>query len=186
MENERILFMVKPDGVKKGLSGECIKRVEKAGMKFVAMKMLLPTKEQAEKHYPNEVDNKDWFLGVARKAKKAYEEKGMEWEYDDDMDYGRMIKSFLIDYITSGPVVAAVVEGPGAIKTIRELAGNTEPRQAKPGTIRGDFGDDSYEKANNEKRSLYNIVHASTSVEEAEKEIKVWFTEDELVEYERE
>ena len=80
-----------------------------------------------------------------------------------------MIKSFLVNYITSGPIVVAVVEGPDAIKAVRDISGNTEPKRASPGTIRGDFADDSYDKANKEKRSLYNIVHASTSVEEAEK-----------------
>jgi nucleoside-diphosphate kinase len=182
--NERTLFMVKPDGVRRGLVGDCISRVEKVGLKITAMKMTLPTREQADKHYPNEEDDKDWFLSVAEKAKKGYKEKGIEWTFDD-MEYAREIKSFLVDYVTSGPVVAMVIEGPDAIGMVRKITGATEPRQSQPGTIRGDYTIDSYKMANELKRPVKNIIHASSSVKDAEKEIKVWFTEEEIVNFKR-
>jgi len=182
---ERTLFMIKPDGVKRNLIGESIKRVEDSGLKVVAMKMVQATKDQANRHYPSEKEDKSWFLGVAEKAKKGYEEKGMKWKYKDDMEYGRMIKSFLVDFITSGPVVAMVVEGPNAISMVRKLSGATEPRSAQPGTIRGDYGIDSYDMANTLNRAVKNVIHASSSREDAEKEIKVWFKKDEIVKYKR-
>jgi len=183
---ERTLFMIKPDGVKKGLVGECFKRLENAGLKITAMKMVHPTREQADIHYPNEKDDIEWFKSVAKKGRAGYEKKGLEFPYDNDMEYAREIKKWLVDYLSSDPVVAAVVEGPDAINMIRKISGATEPAQAEKGTIRGDLGEDSYKLANTEKRALKNIVHASSSVKDAEKEIKVWFTEDEIVNYERE
>jgi nucleoside-diphosphate kinase len=182
---ERTLFMVKPDGVKRKLIGESIKRIENAGLKIVGMKMVQPTEDQANRHYPSEEEDKDWFLGVAEKAKKGYKEKGMEWKYKDDLDYGRMIKSFLVDFITSGPVIAMVIEGPNAVSMVRKLSGVTEPRSAQPGTIRGDYAIDSYDMANTIERAVKNVVHASSSVEDAEKEIKVWFKESEIVKFKR-
>ena len=146
--------------------------------------MLHPTRDQADRHYPNEKDDLEWFKSVAEKGRKGYEKKGLKFPYKDDMDYARSVKKWLVDYLASDPVVAAVVEGPNAIETVRKISGATEPAQAEKGTIRGDFGDDSYKLANNEERALKNIVHASSSVKDAEKEIKVWFSEDEIVNYE--
>jgi nucleoside-diphosphate kinase len=182
--NERTLFMVKPDGVKRGLVGECIKRVEKVGLKVTAIKMVKPTRDQADRHYPNEKDDKEWFVSVAEKAKKGYKEKGLKWEFND-MEYAREIKSFLVDYLTSGPVVAMVVEGPDAISMVRKITGATEPRQSQPGTIRGDYTIDSYKMANEMKRPIKNIIHASSSQKDAEKEIKVWFKEEEITGFRR-
>jgi nucleoside-diphosphate kinase len=181
---ERTLFMVKPDGVKRGLVGECFRRVENVGLSIIAMKMVYPTKDQADRHYPNEEDDIEWFKSVAKKGRKAYEKKGMEFPYDD-MEYSRNIKSWLVDYLSSGPVVAAIVEGPNAISMVRKICGATEPAQAEVGTIRGDFSVDSYKLANKLERPLKNVVHAASSSEDAEKEIKVWFTEEEILEYKR-
>ena len=178
--------MVKPDGVKKGLIGECFRRLEKAGLKITSMKMVHPTRDQADRHYPNEKDDIEWFKSVAEKGRKGYEKKGLEFPYEDDLEYAREVKRWLVDYLSSDPCIAALVEGSDAIKKIRDICGATEPAQAEKGTIRGDFGDDNYKLANSEKRALKNIVHASSSVKDAEKEIKVWFTEDEIVNYERE
>jgi len=181
---ERTLFFIKPDGVKRGLTGECFRRVEQAGLKITGLKMVLPTKEQADKHYPDEKDDINWFKGVAEKARKGFEEKGMEFKWDD-LEYGRMIKSFLVDFLTSGPIIVSVIEGPNAIEMVRKISGNTEPRKADIGTIRGDFTLDSYDLANSLDRPLKNIVHASSSKEDAEKEIKLWFTPEEITKYKR-
>lgn len=76
----------------------------------------------------------------------------------------------LVDYITSTPIIAAVFEAEGAVEKIRRIMGATDPAKAEPGTIRKDFGLDI----------LRNVVHGSDSIETAEKEIKLFFTEDEI------
>jgi len=181
---ERTLFMVKPDGVKRGLVGECFRRIENAGLKITAMKMVHPTREQADRHYPNEEDDLEWFKTVAKKGREGYEKKGLKFPYDD-MEYARNIKRWLVDYLASGPIVVAIIEGPNAISMVRKICGATEPGQAQVGTIRGDFSVDTYKLANNLKRPLKNIVHASSSLKDAEKEIKVWFSKEEILIYKR-
>ncbi len=138
---ERTFVMVKPDGVQRGLVGEVISRLEKKGLKIVAMKMLWIQEELAREHY-------------AEHAEKPFFQA-------------------LVDYITSGPVVAMVVEGKEAVKVVRTLVGATNPVEASPGTIRGDFGMDIGR----------NVVHASDSLESAEREISLFFDADEIVEY---
>lgn len=181
---ERTLFMIKPDGVVRGLIGECLKRVEQCGLKITAIKMVFPTEKQADAHYPNEKDDIEWFKAVAKKGREGYEKKGLKFPFED-MEYARSIKKWLVDYLSSGPVVAAVVEGPNAIEMVRKIAGATEPAQANVGTIRGDFCIDSYKLANSLERPLKNVVHASSSQKDAEKEIKVWFKENEIIKYSR-
>ncbi|MEM5793493.1 MAG: nucleoside-diphosphate kinase [Candidatus Aenigmatarchaeota archaeon] len=181
---ERTLFMVKPDGVKRGLVGECLKRLENAGLKVTAMKMVYPTKKQAEDHYPNERDDIEWFKTVAKKGREGYEKRGLKFPYED-MEYARNVKRWLVDYLTSGPVVVSVIEGPNAIEMVRKICGATEPGQATVGTIRGDFSVDTYKLANSLERPLKNLVHASSSQKDAEKEIKVWFKKEEILDYKR-
>lgn len=140
---ERTFVMVKPDGVHRGLVGEVISRLERKGLKIVAMKMLWIAKEMAENHYAEH--------------------------------RGKPFFSALVDYITSGPVVAMVVEGKNAIKVVRTLVGATNPVEAAPGTIRGDFGLDVGR----------NVVHASDSPQSAEREISLFFRDDEIVSWEK-
>ncbi len=181
---ERTLFMIKPDGVNRGLIGECFRRLEYAGLKITAMKMVQPTTKEANGHYPNEKDDIEWFKSVAKKGREGYEKKGLKFPYND-MEYARNIKKWLVDYLASGPVVVAIVEGPNAIEMVRKISGATEPGQAQVGTIRGDFAIDTYKLANSLERPLKNIAHASSSVKDAEKEIKVWFKKPEIVKYKR-
>ncbi len=140
---ERTFVMIKPDGVHRSLIGEVISRLERKGLKIVAMKMLWIDRELAERHYA-EHREKPFF-------------------------------SSLVDYITSGPVVAMVVEGRNAIKVVRNLVGATNPVEASPGTIRGDLGMDLGR----------NVVHASDSLQSAEREISLFFAENEIVDYEK-
>ncbi len=140
---ERTFVMVKPDGVQRGLVGEIISRLERKGLKIVAIKMLKIPMEMAERHY-EEHKNKPFF-------------------------------SSLISYITSGPVIAMVVEGKNAVKVVRKLVGATNPAEAEPGTIRGDFGLDLGR----------NVVHASDSIASAEREIRLFFRDEEILNYER-
>ena len=86
----------------------------------------------------------------------------------------------LMDYITMSPSVCLVIEGHGAVAKIRMLCGGTSPQEATPGTIRGDFAIDSYMLADSSDRPVQNLIHASGTVEEAKREIKIWFTDKEI------
>ena len=175
MENVRSFVMIKPDGVKKGLTEEIIKRLESAGLTITSKKEILPTKEIVLEHY---ADDETWYESVGSETIGSYKKMGLDiakvFGKEDPILVGRTIRNWLVDYITSGPVMAMIVEGPeGTIEKIRELTGNTNPIEAEPGTIRGDFSKDSYEVANNESRSVHNIIHASESPAEAEREITI-------------
>lgn len=131
---ERTLILIKPDGVRNGHIGDVISRIERKGLKLVAMDLRVTDRETAEKHYAEHADKP--FFGE------------------------------LVDFVTSAPLVAGVVEGPRAIEAWRQLAGGTDPvAKATPGTIRGDFALEVGE----------NVVHGSDSPESAEREISIWF-----------
>ncbi|MFC9895170.1 nucleoside-diphosphate kinase [Nocardia sp. NPDC127579] len=133
---EQTLVLVKPDGVARGLTGEILARIERKGLKIVALEQKNVSDEVAKAHY-------------AEHAEKPF--------------FGS-----LIEFITSGPVVAAVLEGPRAIAAFRQIAGGTDPvEKAVPGSIRGDFG----------LETQYNLVHGSDSPESAKREITLWFPE---------
>ncbi|MEU6646341.1 nucleoside-diphosphate kinase [Saccharomonospora sp. NPDC046836] len=134
--SERTLVLVKPDGVKRGLVGEVIARIERKGLTLAAMDLRTVERSLAEEHY------------AEHKAKAFFGE--------------------LLEFITSGPVVAIAVEGPRAITAFRQLAGGTDPvEKATPGTIRGDFA----------LETQFNLVHGSDSPESAERELKLWFAD---------
>ena len=175
--------MIKPDGVERKLIGEIIKRIEESELKIVAMKMKKTTKEFAEKFYPS---SEEWFKNVGTRAKEAFEKQGLDvkkyYGTDVPVKMGKVVKEWLVDFISSGPVVAMIVEGESAVDKIRKLCGHTFPDLADRGTIRGDFGKDTVEKANSEGRSIRNLVHSSGSREEAEREIDLWFKHTETFE----
>lgn len=152
---ERTLVLIKPDGVVRHLVGRIITRFEDAGLKIVGMKMVWAEKVRAEQHYKEEIAEK----------------------------HGEEVRSRLIDYLTSGPVIAFVLEGVDAVSVVRKMVGSTYPNQALPGTIRGDFAHVSKEFANKNKINVKNLIHASESVEEAQREIDIWFNPDELHTY---
>ncbi len=130
---ERTLVLIKPDAVRRGLTGEILSRIERKGLKIAAMDLRLIPAETAEVHYAEHV--------------------------------GKPFFGSLIAFITSGPLVALVVQGPRAIQAFRELAGATDPVQASAGTIRGDHALDVQQ----------NVVHGSDSPDSAEREIKIFF-----------
>ncbi|RMD45273.1 nucleoside-diphosphate kinase [Candidatus Pacearchaeota archaeon] len=154
---EQSLVLIKPDGVARGLIGEIIKRFEQRGLKIVALKMLHPTIEQAKRHYTEDI------------AKRR----------------GEKVRQLLLEFITEGPIVAMVIEGVNAIENVRKIVGDTESKSALPGTIRGDFSHVSFEYADKRQIPVRNVIHASSSKEEAKKEIDVWFSIDEIYEYKR-
>jgi len=181
---ERSLILVKHDGVVRGLIGEIVRRLERTGLKIVAMKMVWADENLAKKHYKLD---EEWAKNVFEKTKKAYEAKGEKFEFSDPIKYGEMIQSWNINFLKEGPVVAMIIEGPHAVEIIREMVGNTEPKQAMPGTIRGDYAKvESYALADVKKRVTRNLIHASDSKENAEHEISLWFTPKEIHSYNKE
>lgn len=139
---EREFIMLKPDCVQRGLIGEVFSRIERSGLKLLAMKFIQVTDELAKQHYA-EHEGKPFYDG-------------------------------LVKYITSAPTVAIVVTGPNAVSITRKVVGATHPKDAAPGTIRGDFGLDIGR----------NLIHASDSPDNAEKEIAIYFDDSELVNWE--
>lgn len=133
MPTEKTFIMVKPDGVKRGLIGEVIRRIEGKGYQVREMKMFTIDEDLAKEHYGEHVDRP--FFGE------------------------------LVSFITSGPVVAMVVEGDDSVAGMRQLMGATNPLEAAPGSIRGDFASVISE----------NIVHGSDSPGSAEREVKLFF-----------
>jgi len=141
---ERTLVLIKPDGVQRLLAGRILGRYEERGLKLVGLKLVLVSRELAERHYA--VHREKPFFGS------------------------------LVEFIVSGPLVAAVLEGPNAIAVVRAMNGATRPHEAVPGTVRGDFALETGQ----------NLVHASDGAETATDEIALWFSADELLDYRRE
>ncbi|MBI3620079.1 nucleoside-diphosphate kinase [Candidatus Roizmanbacteria bacterium] len=184
---EQTLIILKPDAVSRGLSGEIIKRFEQAGLKIVAGRFQKVDRELAGKHYP--ADRESFLRGMGQKTLENYEKMGADpvkmLGSKDTLEIGKMIREWLIDYITSAPVLALVLEAPHAVELVRKIGGHTLPLLSPPGTIRGDFAYDSSFLANTAKRAIKNLVHASGSVEEAKYEIPLWFKASEIHAYER-
>ncbi|MCX7616079.1 MAG: nucleoside-diphosphate kinase [Patescibacteria group bacterium] len=176
---ERTLVLLKPDAVQRNLIGEIITRFERVGLKIIAMKFLIPTKEQAYKHY---VKNEEEIEALGKRSIEGKKKSGIETN-EDPKELGQKIVDRLVRFLSSGPIVAMVLEGNQAVAIVRKLVGSTEPLQSDVGTIRGDFTLDSYTIADNDNRAVRNLVHASSSVAEAEYEIKVWFDEKEIFSY---
>jgi len=173
---EKTLILLKPDCVQRGLIGEVISRFEKVGLKIIAMKMIYADKNMAGKHY---ADDDDWYESVGNKALASAKARGVT-ENRTTKEIGITIREMLMNYLTMSPVVALVLEGHGAVKLVRKIVGDTNPQTSAPGTIRGDYTIDSYALADMSNRPIQNLIHASGEVHEAEREIALWFDEEEL------
>ncbi len=180
MKQEQTLVLVKPDGLARGLIGEILARFERVGIKVVALKMLRPTRDLADRHYAL---TEEWMLGVFTKAKAKYEANGEIFPYSDHKIYGKTIKDGLVEFIASGPAVATVLQGEQVVSLVRKLVGATESASAAPGTIRGDFSLDTYALSNEQNRPIRNLIHASGTIEEAKNEIAIWFLPEEIHEH---
>ncbi len=182
---ERTLIILKPDAVQRGLTGEILNRFEKAGLKMIAAKMVQVDEELAHKHYP--MDRTEFIEGMGHKTLGSYKEKGLnpheQFGTADAHKIGLQLHKWLVEGITSAPVIAIVLEGPHAVELVRKICGNTLPIKAEPGTIRGDYSFDSPALANTEKRAIRNLIHASGDKKEADFEIGLWFSENELHTY---
>lgn len=155
---ERTLILLKPDAVKRALVGEVIARFEKAGLKIVGMKMVKP--DEAHYHHHYETISKL----ISRRGQEVFDRNA--------------------NFMMTGPVIAAVLQGVDAVEAVRKIVGPTEPKSAQPGTIRGDYAHMSMDHSNNKNSGLPNIIHASGDSNEAKQEIAHWFADNELFEYE--
>lgn len=173
---ERTLVLIKPDAFKRGLVGEIISRFERAGLRLEETKIVNATTEIVGEHYP---DDNNWIRSVGKKTVDAYKKYNLniaeDLGTDDALEVGKLVRKWLIQHLTSGPVVALILSGNHAIEVVRKIIGNTIPLFAELGTIRGDFSMDVPDLSIKEKRALQNLVHASSSVEEAKREIFLWF-----------
>jgi nucleoside-diphosphate kinase len=178
---ERTLLLVKPDGVYRALIGKILSQMEESGLKLAAIKMVWPDKEIAGKHY---IYDKVWMMSVGTKTHSSYKEKGIILK-ETPLQIGERVRGYLISLLTSGPIVAMVLEGNEAIPIVRKLIGATEPKKADPYSVRGRFSSDSYDLAEEKQRAILNLVHASEDKKTAAKEISVWFKKSEIVDYKR-
>ncbi len=184
--HERTLILIKPDGIQRALSGTILARFEQAGLKIVGLKMVQAQRGMLERHYPAD---EGWVRTVGGKTREAFESYGLDVRAmmgtDDPAEIGRQVRGWLIDFMQSTPVIAAVLEGVHAVSVTRKIVGKTLPVFAEPGTIRGDFSADAPTVANAGRRPVRNLIHASGSVEEAEHEVSLWFAPEELHAYRR-
>lgn len=174
------MVIIKPDGIQRSLTGEIVKRYEQVGLKLVALKMLVPTAEQVEKHYT--LDS-EWRVKTGLKTIKGYTDKGLTPPSTDPLKITAIILKNLVNYLTKGPVIAMVWEGAHAVAIVRKITGGTEPLTSPIGTIRGDYVMDSYSMTDSDGRAIRNLVHASGSVKEASDEIAHWFSKGEVFDY---
>lgn len=151
---ERTLIILKPDTIQRGIIGEIITRFERAGLKIVAMKMVAPDEQHFHKHYE----------GISNLISR----------------WGEDIYNVTLHQMTETPVITFVLEGIEAVSHVRKMVGTTDPKDSAPGTIRGDYTHITRGYTNPIGSTLPNILHASGNPEEAEQEIKLWFTEEEL------
>ncbi len=185
-KEEKTFVLIKPDGVRKGLTGEIIKRFEQRDLKVVAMEMFQSTKVEMDKHYPKD---EAWLKRIGEKTTGTYQKYGhdvkKDFETDDLLKIGKIVRGWLIDFMVSAPMVKMVVQGVHAVDMVRKIVGPTMPYLAEMGTIRGDYSADSAISANIEKRAVYNLVHASETPEEAKHEIEHWFGKKTIFKYKR-
>lgn len=179
-------MLIKPDGVRKGLVGEILKRFEQRDLKVVALEMFQATRPEMDKHYPKD---EKWVSRLGEKTSSTYEKYGFDVKKDfgttDLLKIGKMVRGWLLDFMISAPMVKMVVQGVHAIDMVRKIVGPTMPYLADMGTIRGDFSADSPLLANMEHRPVFNLIHASETAEEAKHEIQHWFGKKIIYKYKR-
>lgn len=151
---QRSLILLKPDALDRGLVGEIIQRFERVGARIAGLKLLVSEKDTAELHYTDDLAQRR----------------------------GEAVRRLMIEMITSGPILALCLEGVDMVEVCRKMVGETEPKSAAPGTIRGDYAHVSFSHADERGIGVFNLIHASGNAEEAVAEIGVWFKPEELVE----
>ena len=175
-KEEKTFILIKPDGVRKGLVGEIVTRLEQRDLKIVALEMFHASRKEMDHHYPKD---EKWMRRIGEKTMGNYAKYGYDIKRDfgtsDLTRIGKTVRSWLLDFMSSAPMVKMVVQGVHAVDMVRKIVGPTMPYLADMGTIRGDFSADSAISANMERRAVYNLVHASETPQEAKHEIEHWF-----------
>ncbi|MFF5726813.1 nucleoside-diphosphate kinase [[Kitasatospora] papulosa] len=151
---ERTLVLIKPDALLRGLVGRVLTRFEEAALKIVGVKMRTMDDAFIRKHY-----------------------------FDLEERRGSVVYARSAAFMKQSPIIAFVLEGYGAVETVRKMIGSSCPDEAAPGTVRGDLSHFSSEASNATGKGMANIVHASANRQEAEYEVQLWFTREELHTY---
>lgn len=179
LRRERTVVIIKPDAVMRKIVGELIGRFERKGLKIVAMKLIWPTHALAEQHY---IDSEEWLVDSGTKAYNNMVEKGIEPTMTP-RQIGLNTRRKLMDHLTGGPVVAMILEGPHSIEVVRKMRGATSPLLADIGTIGFDYTLESYETADAGDWAIKNVIHASDSPANYQRERDIWFDKSEIVNY---
>ncbi len=144
---EKSMIIIKPDALRGGVEFEVLERFRRKGFNITDMYKASPSEQLLRQHYAEVIADK-----------------------------GEDIAKRIIKYMTSGPVVVAILEGNNALQAVRTMSGDkTEPAKCPPGTIRHDYSSDSYDLADAQERGVANMIHSSDSAESAEREIALWF-----------
>lgn len=179
---DKTLIIVKPHAVVRGLTGEFLARFERMGLKIEEIKVVREGAEFWENFYPSA---QEWFINAGSKTLDSCKALGIDVNErlgtTDPASIGRMVKTWLVDHMSSGVSIAVVLSGNEAMVKVRTACGKTLPNMAAPGTIRFDYSSDSPSLANEEKRPVFNLIHASDPEEtrdgkiSAEYEIGLFF-----------
>lgn len=178
-KKEQTFVIIKPDGIQRSLMGEILGRFERVGLKVVAMDFGIADEKKLWDHY-----NKDdeWFTSKGQNIVKDRENAGLPIE-KEAIEYGKDIIGSLVKFMTAGPVLMMVLEGNEAVAVTKKLVGGTEPATSDVGTIRGDYTLDSYAICSLDDRAVRNLIHCSDEVEEAKREINLWFGDKDILNY---
>jgi len=174
---EKTLLIIKHEAVERRLIGKIIEKLEDAGLVLERMELLKPTLAQAESHY-NRGTDENWLVGVGEKAVSIHAKGTVLRELfgtNIPLGIGKIIYRWSVKQLVGKKVVVLVVKGPAAVSKVKMIVGSTIPSEADLSTIRGQFSSDSIESSNASGRAIHNVVHRSTSVSEAKREIKTWF-----------
>lgn len=185
-KEEKTFVLIKPDGVRKGLVGEITKRFEQRDLKIVTLEMFHASRKEMDSHYPKD---EKWIRRLGEKTMATYAKYGYDVKKDfgtsDLYRVGKTVRGWLLDFMSSAPMVKMIVQGVHAVDMVRKITGPTMPYLAEMGTIRGDYSADSPVNANAERRAIYNLVHASETPQEARHEIEHWFPRAKAFKYNR-
>ncbi|MCX6783706.1 MAG: nucleoside-diphosphate kinase [candidate division WWE3 bacterium] len=179
LQAERTFIAIKSESIQRGLIGDFVTRFERRGMKLVACKMVVPTRELMESHYKK---TDEWFLKVGTNKTKYLQEHGVNVA-ESPIDIGKGVQQALVNSFIGKPVLAMIWEGANAVALGRKTVGSTDPMSADIGSIRGDFTIESQGLAESSDRAIRTLIHASGSVDEGKDEIAMWFTPAEIIDY---
>lgn len=174
---EKTFVMIKPDGVARSLVGKIFQRLEEQGLKLIAARMIIAKEAQISIHYPG--NNKKWLKGVGEKTIRNYNNNKSvieDFGNDNPLEIGKIVYKNMSKYLCKGPIIISVWEGNHAVERVRKLAGATVPTFSEVGTIRDSYAFDTPQLAIRSKRIVFkNLIHISDSVDEAQREISIWF-----------